>query len=71
MPFVSWTITGLYWRVCPKKISVSVAASSVREWESELLPIARRIAESRHGWIGIESLPVGGAMVLFELPDGE
>ena len=35
------------------------------------LSIARRIVESRHGKIWIENLPGGGAMVVFELPDGE
>lgn len=35
------------------------------------LAIARRIVESRHGRIWIENLPQGGAMVTFELPDGE
>lgn len=35
------------------------------------LSIARRIVESRHGKIWIENLPLGGAMVVFELPDGE
>ncbi len=35
------------------------------------LAIARRIVESRHGKIWIENLPAGGAMVVFELPDGE
>lgn len=35
------------------------------------LSIARRIVESRHGKIWIENLPEGGAMVVFELPDGE
>ncbi|MFA7270041.1 MAG: ATP-binding protein [Sterolibacterium sp.] len=35
------------------------------------LSIARRIIESRHGRIWIENLPQGGAMVVFELPDGE
>lgn len=35
------------------------------------LSIARRIAESRHGRIWAENLPQGGAMVAFELPDGE
>jgi PAS domain S-box-containing protein len=35
------------------------------------LSIARRIIESRHGKIWIENLPEGGAMVVFELPDGE
>lgn len=35
------------------------------------LSIARRIVESRHGRIWIENLPEGGAMVVFELPDGE
>lgn len=35
------------------------------------LSIARRIIESRHGKIWIENLPQGGAMVVFELPDGE
>ncbi|MEI7457207.1 MAG: PAS domain S-box protein [Nitrosomonadales bacterium] len=34
------------------------------------LSIARRIVESRHGKIWIENLPYGGAMVVFELPDG-
>ena len=34
------------------------------------LSIARRIVESRHGRIWIENLPEGGAMVVFELPDG-
>ncbi|HEX5362940.1 MAG TPA: PAS domain S-box protein [Gallionella sp.] len=34
------------------------------------LSIARRIVESRHGNIWIENLPEGGAMVVFELPDG-
>jgi signal transduction histidine kinase len=34
------------------------------------LSIARRIVESRHGKIWIENLPEGGAMVVFELPDG-
>jgi PAS domain S-box-containing protein len=34
------------------------------------LSIARRIVESRHGKIWIENLPQGGAMVVFELPDG-
>lgn len=34
------------------------------------LSIARRIIESRHGRIWIENLPEGGAMVVFELPDG-
>jgi len=35
------------------------------------LSIARRIVESRHGKIWIENLPQGGALVTFELPDGE
>ncbi|MFA6311624.1 MAG: DUF3365 domain-containing protein [Sterolibacterium sp.] len=35
------------------------------------LSIARRIIESRHGRIWIENLPQGGAMAVFELPDGE
>ncbi|MCX7173214.1 MAG: DUF3365 domain-containing protein [Proteobacteria bacterium] len=35
------------------------------------LSIARRIIESRHGRIWIENLPDGGAMAVFELPDGE
>ena len=35
------------------------------------LSIARRIVESRHGKIWIENLPEGGAMIVFELPDGE
>ena len=35
------------------------------------LSIARRIVESRHGRIWIENLVQGGAMVAFELPDGE
>jgi len=35
------------------------------------LSIARRIVESQHGRIWIESLAEGGAMVVFELPDGE
>jgi PAS domain S-box-containing protein len=35
------------------------------------LSIARRIVESRHGRIWIENVPEGGAMVSFELPDGE
>lgn len=35
------------------------------------LSIARRIVESRHGKIWIENLPEGGAMVVFELPDGD
>jgi len=35
------------------------------------LSIARRIIESRHGKIWIENLPEGGAMAVFELPDGE
>lgn len=35
------------------------------------LSIARRIVESRHGKIWIENLPQGGAMAVFELPDGE
>ncbi|MFA7269412.1 MAG: PAS domain S-box protein [Sterolibacterium sp.] len=35
------------------------------------LSIARRIVESRYGRIWIENLPQGGAMVVFELPDGE
>ncbi|MFA7270040.1 MAG: ATP-binding protein [Sterolibacterium sp.] len=35
------------------------------------LSIARRIIESRQGRIWIETLPQGGAMVVFELPDGE
>jgi len=35
------------------------------------LSIARRIVESRHGRIWIENIPEGGAMVVFELPDGE
>ncbi|BCB26827.1 hypothetical protein SKTS_17130 [Sulfurimicrobium lacus] len=35
------------------------------------LSIARRIVESRHGRIWIENLEQGGAMVAFELPDGE
>ena len=35
------------------------------------LSIARRIVESKHGKIWIENLPEGGAMVVFELPDGE
>jgi signal transduction histidine kinase len=34
------------------------------------LSIARRIVESRHGRIWIENLPEGGAMLVFELPDG-
>lgn len=34
------------------------------------LSIARRIVESRHGRIWIENAPEGGAMVVFELPDG-
>jgi signal transduction histidine kinase len=34
------------------------------------LSIARSIVESRHGKIWIENLPYGGAMVVFELPDG-
>lgn len=34
------------------------------------LSIARRIVESRHGRIWIENVPEGGAMVVFELPDG-
>lgn len=34
------------------------------------LSIARRIVESRHGKMWIENLPAGGAMVVFELPDG-
>ena len=32
--------------------------------------IARHIVESRHGKIHIESLPQGGTMVVFDLPDG-
>ena len=71
MPFASWIITGLYWRVCPRKISVSVAALYLENAEAESLFIARRIVESRHGRILIESLPECGAMVVFELPDGE
>lgn len=35
------------------------------------LSIARRIVESRHGRIWIEGAAQGGAMVVFELPDGE
>ncbi|MDD5329221.1 MAG: ATP-binding protein [Sulfuricella sp.] len=35
------------------------------------LSIARRIVESRGGKIWIENLPQGGAVVAFELPDGE
>lgn len=35
------------------------------------LSIARRIIESRHGRIWIENQPEGGALVVFELPDGE
>jgi len=35
------------------------------------LSIARRIVESQHGRIWIENLPESGAMVVFELPDGE
>ncbi|MDD5177257.1 MAG: DUF3365 domain-containing protein [Sterolibacterium sp.] len=35
------------------------------------LAIARRIVESRRGRIWVENLAQGGAMVTFELPDGE
>lgn len=35
------------------------------------LSIARRIIESRHGRIWLENLPQGGAMAVFELPDGD
>jgi PAS domain S-box-containing protein len=35
------------------------------------LSIARRIVESRNGSIWIENAPQGGAMVVFELPDGK
>ena len=35
------------------------------------LSIARRIVESRHGKIWLENLPQGGALVVFELPNGE
>ncbi|MCX7177619.1 MAG: ATP-binding protein [Proteobacteria bacterium] len=35
------------------------------------LSIARRIVESRHGRIWIKSVQHGGAMVVFELPDGD
>lgn len=35
------------------------------------LSIARRIVESRHGHIGIENQPKGGAVLTFELPDGD
>lgn len=35
------------------------------------LSVARRIVESRNGSIWIESAPQGGAMVVFELPDGK
>ena len=51
-----------------ERLSLSVAN---REGGTGIgLSIARRIVESRHGKIWIENLPEGGAMVVFELPDG-
>lgn len=48
-----------------------LTAGSVNSGTGIGLSIARRIVESRRGRIWIENLPQGGAMVAFELPDGE